>query len=102
MAVGGMAKGGIYRFSNRIAQEAQDNDFVKAGQKVVNMAKQGNQVKKAVKAHKINKSQKRTPKLNKKQNKLKQRQSKLQRQQQIKKRNKKPKPKTKDLKPLKR
>ena len=30
MAVGGMAKGGIYRFSNRIAQEAQDNDFVKA------------------------------------------------------------------------
>ena len=95
MAVGGMAKGGIYRFSNRIAQEAQDNDFVKAGQKVVNMAKQGNQVKKAVKAHKINKSQKRTPKLNKKQNKLKQRQSKLQRQQQIKKRNKKPKPKTK-------
>lgn len=95
MSLGGMAKGGLYRFSNRIAQEAQDNDFVKAEQKVVNMAKQGNQVKKAVKAHKINKSQKRTPKLNKKQNKLKQRQSKLQRQQQIKKRNKKPKPKTK-------
>lgn len=44
-----MAKGGIYRFSNRIAQEAQDNDFVKAGQKVVNMAKQGNQVKKLLK-----------------------------------------------------
>lgn len=50
MAVGGVVKGGIYRFSNRIAQEAQDNDFVKAGQKVVNMAKQGNQVKKSVKA----------------------------------------------------
>lgn len=95
MAVGGMVKGGIYRFSNRIAQEAQDNDFVKAGQKVVNMAKQGNQVKKSVKAHKINKSQKRTPKLNQRQNKLRQRQTKLQRQQQIKKRNKKPKPKTK-------
>lgn len=90
-----MVKGGIYRFSNRIAQEAQDNDFVKAGQKVVNMAKQGNQVKKSVKAHKINKSQKRTPKLNQRQNKLRQRQTKLQRQQQIKKRNKKPKPKTK-------
>lgn len=95
MSLGGMAKGGLYRFSNRIAQEAQDNDFVKAGQKVVNMARQGKQVKKAVKAHKINKSKKRTPKLNQKQNKLKQRQSKLQRQQQIKKRNKKPKPKTK-------
>lgn len=95
MSLGGMAKGGLYRFSNRIAQEAQDNDFVKAGQKVVNMAKQGNQVKKSVKAHKINKSQKRTPKLNQRQNKLRQRQTKLQRQQQIKKRNKKPKPKTK-------
>ena len=59
------------------------------------MAKQGNQVKKSVKAHKINKSQKRTPKLNQRQNKLRQRQTKLQRQQQIKKRNKKPKPKTK-------
>lgn len=74
MAVGGMVKGGIYRFSNRIAH---------------------NQVNKAVKAHKINKSKKRTPKLNQRQNKLRQRQTKLQRQQQTKKRNKKPKPKTK-------
>lgn len=49
MSLGGMAKGGLYRFSNRIAQEAQDNDFVKAEQKVVNMAKQGNQVKKLLK-----------------------------------------------------
>mgnify|MGYP004508212165 FL=1 len=77
--IGAVTSGAVFRASNKIAQNAQDNDFVQAISKAAITARQIKTVKNTVKNHKIAKAEKRPEKLNKRRNKLQQKQNKLNR-----------------------
>lgn len=97
LAVGASVSGSVYRFSNRIAQEAADNDFVQAANKAVTYTRHAKTISKKRKNHKISKTESRKEKLSKKSNKLQQRKNKLQKEKiKHKKKRKPPKPKTTD------
>lgn len=49
LAVGASVSGSVYRFSNRIAQEAADNDFVQAANKAVTYTRHAKTISKSVK-----------------------------------------------------
>lgn len=97
LAVGASVSGSVYRFSNRIAQEAADNDFVQAANKAVTYTRHAKTISKKRKNHKIAKTESRKEKLSKKSNKLQQRKNKLQKGKiKHKKKRKPPKSKTTD------
>ena len=84
---------GAYSVSNKIAQNAQDNDFVQAISNAVTVDRQIKTIIKSYKNQKISKAEKRPEKLNKRRNKLQQKQNKLN-QTRMRKRSHKPKPKS--------
>lgn len=84
---------GAYSVSNKIAQNAQDNDFVQAISNAVTVDRQIKTIIKSYKNQKISKAEKRPEKLNKRRNKLQQKQNKLN-QTRMRKRSHKPKTKS--------